>query len=533
MSDLTVRFWKAVGILCLEILLIVPQCGMVRVVRDVKSPDAYWADTNLNPQELESLLEKKGCAESEKSFLACANAVSLIAEKYSFRVDEQGRLLPLEEKDLIMRANEKERMKEWEGLYGKVDIDFLQTWKELSLQIPENEKAAAVALGLNGFLAIFKDPHSYLIPIKYYEDVIANPLSKNISIGFAYRRTPEALLVRKVMDQSLAEQVGLKKGDRIVTVNGVAVSEILPQKVNEIFKMDKANRILVKILRGPEANPETKFIEILKREVIYPSVVAKLVEKPSAELMPESQRVGIVTLHKFSKDTCALTERGLISMIEQGAQGIILDLRDNPGGQVEEAACVANLFLPRGVPLFETRYMDHHIRPDYYVAQRNQLYRGPVAVLINSGSASAAEIVAGVLKEHRRATLVGERTFGKGSFQDGRLWMNNPKIAHFQTEGLYYFPSGWTPQLVGIEPDLKVDFNMVAGQREEDLYYHPIAPLDAWGGPQTLSWLTERRCDLSSLSLSMHNPEAGEDIQVEKAQAILECGVRNGRNGAL
>ena len=526
MQDITGKFWKAVGVLCLEILLIVPQCGSVHVVRDIKSPDAYWADTQLSERELTNLLAKKACYENEKSFLACANALTLVAEKYSLALNEKGKLQRLDDREIAVRLNEKERMKNWRALYAKSEVDFLSVWQDLARStIPEAEKAAAVALGLNGFLAIFKDPHSYLIPIKYYEDVIANPLSKNISMGFAYRRTPEALLVRKVMDQSLADQVGLKKGDRIVELNGTPISEMLTQKISETFKMDKADRVLVKVLRGQSGKQQTKYFEILKREVIYPSVVAKLVETP--------HRVGIITLHKFSKDTCATTERGLISMIEQGARGIILDLRDNPGGQVEEAACVANLFLPRGIPLFETRYLDRRIRADYYLSERDQVYRGPVAVLINSGSASASEIVAGVLKEHNRATLVGERTFGKGSFQDGRIWVNNPKIAHFQTEGLYYFPSGWTPQLVGIEPDLKVDFNAVAGQREEDLYFHPIAPLDSWGGPQTLSWLTERRCDLAGLSLSMPNTEMGEDIQVERAQAILECGANNGRNGSL
>lgn len=515
MQDITARFWKAVGILFLEILLIVPQCGNVRVVRDVKSPDAYWADTQLSPQELENLLGQKACYETEKSFLACVNAMSLIAEKYALALDEKGNLKPVEEKALAVRSNEKERMENWQKLYKKSEINFFQVWKDLEAKtIPSSERSAAVALGLNGFLAIFKDPHSYLIPIKYYEDVISNPLSKNISIGFAYRRLTDALLVRKIMEQSLADQVGLKKGDRIVALNGTPISEMLTQKITETFKMDKTQRILLKVIRGTGEQESTKYIEILKREVIYPSVVAKLMEE---------SRVGMITLHKFSKDTCSLTERGLISMIEQGARGIILDLRDNPGGQVEEAACVANLFLPKGLPLFETRYLDHRIRSDFYISLRPQVYRGPVAVLINSGSASASEIVAGVLKDHNRATLVGERTFGKGSFQDGRLWLNNTKIAHFQTEGLYYFPSGWTPQLVGIEPDLKVDFNTVAGQREEDLYYHPIAPLDSWGGPQTLSWLMERRCDLSV---------EGDDIQVEKAKAILDCGV-NGRNGSL
>jgi carboxyl-terminal processing protease len=154
-------------------------------------------------------------------------------------------------------------------------------------------------------------------------------------------------------------------------------------------------------------------------------------------------------------------------------------------------------------------------------------------VLINSGSASASEIVAGALKDQGRAKLIGEKTFGKGSFQDGRIWGPNGKIALFQTEGLYYFPSGWTPQLVGLEPDIVVDFNNTENSREQELFFNPIMPMDNWGGPQALSWLTERDCDVDSTILRL-DVVTEADPQMKKAQAWLACdGEKNGRNGSL
>jgi carboxyl-terminal processing protease len=237
----------------------------------------------------------------------------------------------------------------------------------------------------------------------------------------------------------------------------------------------------------------------------------------------------LLTIHKFSKDTCVLARQHVIGLMEQNIQGMLLDLRDNPGGQVEEAACVANLFLPRGTFLFETRYLEITRTSDRYVAEKDLLYKGPLAVLINSGSASASEIVAGVLRDQNRAKLVGERSYGKGSFQDGKIWGPNPKIALFETEGLYYFPSGWTPQLVGLQPDVQVNFNLAENVREEDLFLNPLVPVDSWTGPQTLSWLNEKQCE--------SNPFDGttvvDDPQVEKAQALLSCGEKNGRNGSL
>ena len=297
--------------------------------------------------------------------------------------------------------------------------------------------------------------------------------------------------------------------------------------------MRTTERLGLKVLRPvSSANSKMKstYVEILKSEKSYPSVVSKLVEG--------SARAGLLTVHKFSKDSCKQTREQLISLKEQNIQGLMLDLRDNPGGQVEEAACILNLFVAEGTFLFETRYLDLSKSSDRYYADEEPVYKGSMAVLINSGSASASEIVAGVLKDMNRAKLVGERSFGKGSFQDGRIWASNEKIALFQTEGLYYFPTGWTPQLIGLEPDISVAFNNLQNQREEELYFSPITPLDNWTGPQALSWLTERGCDLDITSLMETSSITSEDPQLRKAQAWLSCGFSangnsNGRNGSL
>ncbi|RYZ76337.1 MAG: hypothetical protein EOP06_31420, partial [Proteobacteria bacterium] len=105
-----------------------------------------------------------------------------------------------------------------------------------------------------------------------------------------------------------------------------------------------------------------------------------------------------------------------------------------------------------------------------------QAYAGSMAVLVNSGSASAAEIVAGALQHYKRALLVGERTFGKGSFQEGELWSKNHRIALFETKGFYYLPSGQTPQMVGLEPDVRVEFKDQFALREQDQFVNPLVP---------------------------------------------------------
>jgi len=260
-------------------------------------------------------------------------------------------------------------------------------------------------------------------------------------------------------------------------------------------------------------------MEILKKDFTIPSVDAALQSLGTSDAR---KNLGILTLHKFAKGTCQQAEVALQSLIEQNVQGVLLDLRDNPGGQVEEAACVLNLFIGKGKLLFETRYLELDRPSDRYVSDQKALYRGPLAVLINSGSASAAEIVAGSLKDHKRATLVGERTFGKGSFQDGKIWGKYQKIAVFETEGMYYFPSGWTPQLVGIEPDLQVNFSITDFHREEDLFYRPLRPKDMWVGPQSISWLQLMQCP-ESFTLWSEMGFDSEDLQMTKAFEWLKC----------
>src|SRR5690606_20779938 len=127
----------------------------------------------------------------------------------------------------------------------------------------------------------------------------------------------------------------------------------------------------------------------------------------------------------FSKKSCQLTERALKQLMADSVDGIILDLRDNSGGQIDEAACMASLFLGPGKKLFELDFLDAERENEIYYSDRDMLYGGALAILVDRGSASASELLAGSLRDHGRALLVGETTFGKGTFQEGEIWSQN------------------------------------------------------------------------------------------------------------
>lgn len=524
------RLLKAFFILNLELLLVVPSCMQQKTDRGLKTGDQYWAETGLGTTELESLIAND-CHSSRQLFLACANAISQMAERYNMVVTLEGQLKPLALDDIQDRLTEKKELSKWAEIYETTGskISFLDIWKKLeSKYVGAKEKSAVVALGINGFLSIYKDPHTYIMPLAMYEEVIASSESRNVSVGLIAKRSGHEMVIRKVFPGSAADVAGARKGDRIQAINNRPISDLLPSQINEILKMHMATRLRLDVIRN---NDEHKTLELFKSDQIYPSVVSRILDG--------NQRVGLITIHKFAKNVCENTKRQIVSLKEQGMRGLLLDLRDNPGGQVEEAACVLNLFVDRGTLLFETRYLDISKPSDQYFAEEDPIYKGPLAVLINSGSASASEIVAGSLRDLDRARLVGERSFGKGSFQDGKIWGPNPKIALFGTEGLYYFPSGWTPQLTGLTPDIAVSFNDTGDQREEELYLNPITPVDSWMGPQSLAWLSgDQGCENQNSSglqgiVGSDNDLTADDPQVQKAQAWISCGDKNDRNGSL
>ena len=492
-----------------------------KIDRGVKSTDTYWEETGITSKELEFMLAPSSCLRDHRNFLGCVNAVSAMAERYNLILDQRGEFVPMTTDSIEKRLTEKKELAAWEAKFSSeelaLDFSFQDLWKRLDREyIKGPERSAVIASGINAYLGVTRDPHSYIIPLALYEEVIARSDARPSHLGFISKRVKGGAYVRKVFDGSPASMAGLRRGDRIKEVNGQIVTSLHPVQYNEMLKVRIGDRIRLKIERNEHGQIAQKYLEILKSDVIYPNVLSKI--------LTGNGRVGLITIHKFSRDTCSMVRHQVISLKEEGAQGLILDLRDNPGGQVDEAACILNLFVEKGKTLFETRYLDVTRPVDRYRSEKDILYKGPLSVLINGGSASASEIVAGVLKDMGRATLVGERSFGKGSFQDGHLWAVNPRIAFFETEGLYYFPSGWTPQLVGLEPDIKVSSVEDESLREADLYYNPLRPADLWNGPQSLAWMSESLCTevpLASLE---------EDPQVEKAWAYMSCDSRSSRH---
>lgn len=510
---------------------------------------SYWRATNLSSDDLEDLIQDEVCRSSAKYFLSCANALNAIAGKLHLQIglDQSISELPepkANERDLPLEFStereltEKIELKRWANFYetqaeDSQDFSFLKIWKDiqrehLSDSEAKLESASIVAAGLNGFLSVFKDPHTYLLPANYYHEVVAPLSTRSNSLGVILVRGANHYFIRKVLEQSPAEQSGLKKGDLLLRVNTQTIVTKSLSQIGALLKAEEGEITHLTVQRGSDEIE----IKIPRWSQEIPTITWKI---------DQEKNLGILVLNKFAKGSCQRSQEALSEFRQQRIQGVLLDLRDNGGGQLDEAACVASLFLGKNREVSKLYYFDQDRGIESLQGTHQQIYFGSLAVLINSGTASAAEIVAGVLQEYRRGVLVGERTFGKGTFQEGELWEGNTEIALFETKGLFTMPSGRSPQLVGILPDVPVKFRDSQVIREEDLYFNPIRPKAKMGplsrsAPKTRKFLSQKQKACSnpnqnskdkagyiSKSLYDSNYQSNYDPQFDRAVQLVMC----------
>ncbi len=307
----------------------------------------------------------------------------------------------------------------------------------------------AVENAINGMLTGL-DPHSSYLNLRSYRDMQVQTRGEFGGLGIEVTQENGYIKVISPIDETPAARAGVKAGDLITHLNGDSVQGLSLQEAVEQMRGERGTAIKILIRREGAAQP----IEMsLTREVIRPQVV---------RFRMEGNDIGYVRLTSFNEQTDAGLRRALDSLRQQAGnnlKGIVLDLRNNPGGLLDQAVQVTDDFLDKG-EIVSTRAR----RPDdaqRWNAKAGDIAQGlPVVVLINGGSASASEIVAGALQDHRRAIVLGVKSFGKGSVQTVMPIPGNGAIR--LTTARYYTPSGRSIQGTGIEPDIEV-----LAQREE------------------------------------------------------------------
>ena len=325
---------------------------------------------------------------------------------------------------------------------------------------PVNDREV-VESAINGMLQGL-DPHSSYMNARSFRDMQVQTRGEFGGLGIEVSQEGGYVKVISPIDDTPAARAGVKPGDLITHLNGSSVQGLTLQEAVEQMRGERGTTIKLTIRRaGTEAPIELS----LTRDVIRPQV---------ARFRMEGNDVGYVRLSSFNEQTDAALRRAVTSLRQQAGnnlKGLILDLRNNPGGLLDQAVQVSDDFLEQGeIVSTRARRADEGQR---WNAKPGDITDGlRVVVLVNGGSASASEIVAGALQDHRRAIVLGTRSFGKGSVQPVMPIPGNGAIR--LTTARYYTPSGRSIQATGINPDIEVlatreEANAPLRDREADL----------------------------------------------------------------
>jgi carboxyl-terminal processing protease len=290
------------------------------------------------------------------------------------------------------------------------------------------------------------DPHSSYMDAKSFRDMQVQTRGEFGGLGIEVTMEDGLIKVVSPIDDTPASKAGIMANDIIVNLDDEAVQGLTLNQAVEKMRGPVNTKIRLKIIRKGQDNP------------IDVTLVRDNIRVRSVRARQEGDDIGYIRITTFNEQTTEGLKREIATLTSQiGAdklKGFIIDLRNNPGGLLEEAVTVSDAFLERG-EIVSTRGRNAE-ETQRRAAHPGDLTKGkPVIVLINGGSASASEIVAGALQDHKRATLVGTRSFGKGSVQT-IIPLGSGNGALRLTTARYFTPSGKSIQAKGIVPDIEV-----------------------------------------------------------------------------
>jgi carboxyl-terminal processing protease len=299
------------------------------------------------------------------------------------------------------------------------------------------------------------DPHSNFLSKEEFKEMQVSTSGEFTGIGIEISVENGRITVISPIDDTPADKAGLKAGDVLIEIEG--------QSTQDMTLMDAVQRI-----RGPKGKPVN--LTIVHKGSTKPEkyhIVREAIPIVSVKTTPLESGILLVRINRFNENTTDELKNALTDYTKGGnvLKGMILDLRNNPGGLLDQAVSVSDFFLAKG-RIVTIKGRNEENRKDFEAKGDAVEPTVPLIVLINAGSASASEIVAGALQDDKRAQLVGDKSFGKGSVQTVIPLNDGSGIK--LTTALYYTPSGRSIQAEGIEPDFKVP--MQDTEKEKDLF---------------------------------------------------------------
>jgi len=303
---------------------------------------------------------------------------------------------------------------------------------------------------IEGLLANL-DAHSSFLDTKHFKDLKIQTDGEFGGLGITIGMRDGALTIIAPMEGTPADKAGVKASDIILKINKKSTLNMTIDEAVGIMRGKPGTSLTLTIVRDGESKP--LLIPITRDIIKIDSVYTKTIEKDN---------ILYVRVINFDKNVVRKTKEALSKNMD--IKGIILDLRNNPGGLLNQAVGLTDLFVTKGVIVSQKgRYEEQN--SEYTATVAGTIDDIPLVVLVNGGSASASEIVSGALQDHKRAVIVGEKTFGKGSVQV--ILPIDKEEALRLTIARYYLPSGRTIQAVGVTPDIVVYPGIVPHKKDD------------------------------------------------------------------
>jgi carboxyl-terminal processing protease len=288
---------------------------------------------------------------------------------------------------------------------------------------------AAYEKAAKGLVRELNDPYSELLPPKESEDFNRNTGGRYGGTGMVVGETsPGVFMVDRVFHSTPAEDAGVREGDRIVSVDSTSTHSLTLNKVSDLLRGDPGSKVSVVYARPGVSEPIK--LRLTRRVVHIPAV-------PFSTLV--AGNIGYVPLQTFNENAAGEVQAAVDSLVKRGAKGLVLDMRDNGGGIVDQALETSSLFLRDGQEIVSVRSRNQPTEVEHATG-KHLATSLPLVVLVDGGSASATEIVAGALQDHDRALVIGSTSFGKGLVQSVYQLQGGYHLKI--TTGKWFTPSG-------------------------------------------------------------------------------------------
>jgi carboxyl-terminal processing protease len=297
---------------------------------------------------------------------------------------------------------------------------------------------------LKGIVQSLRDPFSSYVTPKEYKEFSDSLNGEFEGVGMNVEEDRRGLKVLQVFAGTPAERGGIEDGDFILAVNGRSLAGVNSEVATSRIKGPAGTSVELRVFSPGDDGPRS--VKLKRERIDVPVARGRTVER-------DGRTIGVVELYGFTPGAHGALRREIRKVMGNGAEGIVLDMRGNPGGRLTEAVLVSSIFIEDGqIVSVRGRHRDERTHEAEGDAIDEDI---PVVVLVNGGSASASEIVTGALRDRDRATVVGTRTFGKGLVQE-LLPLSNGGVLDI-TVANYYLPNGETISTKGIKPEVRAE----------------------------------------------------------------------------